>query len=516
MEATQGHDHGGCHRPVTSPTASTVSASQAPVGSSFGHELFSNSIDYYGPYAGASVFSPFSDLQTLEFGFSQLGLSDSYAQYHHPPPLWNGGRSNQGFVDIETIDLGGYLVSPISQPEAEREQINQLQRLRFQNDCVNGSLGFDDSSHRSSLIGHDQMLSHGFHSGNLGEVPFLTRNSVDGSMFRSHNLRRNKVDSLLENSSSMTVMMAMNRMSYHQLRNAVVEGSRQRFDRVFSNVIFRIGELMVDPFAHHVVQKLIERCNDEQITQILVVITSNPFQLVDICNESHGTRTVKVLLRCLRSAEQKSIFMSALSLVALPLIKNTNGGHVILYCLSHFSPLFNMSLLEVVAQHCYQIAIDQHGCCTLQHCITHSTGELKQRLISEIIVNAPRLANHCYGNYLVQYVLLQVNDQRATSDLLRQLEGNYADLSRDKYGSHVVQTFLRHLREEDSRRIVFELLRDLSMLLIDPYGNYVVQTALVISKEDLRELLTACIRRNDQLMRCNRYGRKVLEKLHCL
>ena len=76
---------------------------------------------------------------------------------------------------------------------------------------------------------------------------------------------------------------------------------------------------------------------------------------------------------------------------------------------------------------------------------------------------------------MVQYVV-ELNDPNVTILLVQQLFGNYALLSRNKYGSHVVQKFLK-IHYIDHSMIVYDLLKDIDTLLVDPFGNYVIQTA---------------------------------------
>lgn len=83
-------------------------------------------------------------------------------------------------------------------------------------------------------------------------------------------------------------------------------------------------------------------------------------------------------------------------------------------------------------------------------------------------------------NYVVQYVL-ELEDCEVADALSRYLDGNYVQLSCDKYGSHAVQKFLKN-RQFNSRRIVKELLCDIDSLLVNPYGNYVIQTAWSVSQ----------------------------------
>ena len=68
----------------------------------------------------------------------------------------------------------------------------------------------------------------------------------------------------------------------------------------------------------------------------------------------------------------------------------------------------------------------------------------------------------------------------AIVDVLDQLEGNYGDLSLQKYSSNVVEKCLQHAGDERRNCIVQELLNDsrIDQIMLDPYGNYVIQAAL--------------------------------------
>lgn len=72
----------------------------------------------------------------------------------------------------------------------------------------------------------------------------------------------------------------------------------------------------------------------------------------------------------------------------------------------------------------------------------------------------------------------------ATVDILEQLEGNYGDLSVQKYSSNVVEKSLKYAGEEHHTRIIQELIENmrLDQIMQDPYGNYVIQAALSQSK----------------------------------
>lgn len=70
-----------------------------------------------------------------------------------------------------------------------------------------------------------------------------------------------------------------------------------------------------------------------------------------------------------------------------------------------------------------------------------------------------------------------------TTHLVRELQGNFASLSRNKYASNVVEKCLKASGKDISSVIVMELITspNPSMLLVDPYANFVIQSALTVS-----------------------------------
>lgn len=84
---------------------------------------------------------------------------------------------------------------------------------------------------------------------------------------------------------------------------------------------------------------------------------------------------------------------------------------------------------------------------------------------------------------MVQH-LISLKMATVTETILRMLQGKFVSLSRNKYGSNVVEKFYQESGAEYCTRITLELLHDpnVAMLLVDPFGNFVIQSALVVSK----------------------------------
>ncbi|XP_044474663.1 putative pumilio homolog 8, chloroplastic [Mangifera indica] len=307
------------------------------------------------------------------------------------------------------------------------------------------------------------------------------------------------------------VTLAKDQYGCRLLQNNILHMTKEGTDMIFVEIIDHVCDLIIDPFGNYVVQKFVEICSDEQRTQIVQMLTNIDFQLVRICLSMHGTRAVQKLLEHLTTPQQISMVAAALVPGIVTLIKDTNGHHVIQYCLKCFPDQDKKYLLNKVVDNCFGIATDKSGCCVLQQCVEKSKGLQRERLIAEIIAYAHHLAEDRFGNYVVQHVLgLRV--PQITADLLRQFEGHYMHLSCNKYGSNVVERCLIESGEQQSMRIIMELLGspNVSMLLTDPFGNFVIQKALSVSKGLLHDALWNLVKSNIPMMRSNMYGKKVL------
>ncbi|KAL4561017.1 hypothetical protein LXL04_033177 [Taraxacum kok-saghyz] len=305
--------------------------------------------------------------------------------------------------------------------------------------------------------------------------------------------------------------MAKDQQGCRSLQKKFSEGTREDLEIIFREVIDHVVELMTDPFGNYLVQKLLEVCDNHQHMQILRVITRKPGDLVRISCDMHGTRAVQKVVETLKTREQCSMVVSALKPGIVGLMKNMNGNHVAQRFLQYLKPEFNEFLFEAASMKCIELATDRHGCCVLQKCLSHSDGEPRRRLIREITSNALILSQDPYGNYVVQYVF-EVQLPWATSAILDQLEGNYGDLSMQKYSSNVVEKCLKNAREERRICIINELMNNprLDQIMQDPYGNYVIQAALRSSKGALREALVDAIKPHVPALRTSPYGKKVL------
>ncbi|XP_061350381.1 putative pumilio homolog 7, chloroplastic [Gastrolobium bilobum] len=421
-------------------------------------------------------------------------------QYNHSlsnnaravPPL--NARIPQGNIDAITSE-GSFII----QGEGSNYVVGRgLDRSRCQSKAAERETGFAKHIQRSELGMRCQVLgTHEIH-----------KSYSTGCSFPLPS----KYNSLAE-ARGYVYLMAKDQHGCRFLQRMFDEGTPEDVQVIFEEIIDHVVELMVNPFGNYLMQKLLDVCNEEQRTQILLIITEEPGQLVRISLNTHGTRVVQKLIETLKTRQQISLAVSALEPGFLALIKDLNGNHVIQRCLLCLNSEDNKFIFVAAAKYCVDIATHQHGCCVLQRCIAHSSGEHREKLIAEISANALLLAQDHYGNYVVQFIM-DLRIPSATTNISSQFEGYYVHLSRHKFGSHVVEKCLSVFNDENRSRVIHELLSapHFEHLLQDPHANYVVQSALRHSEGRVHNLLVEAVESHKAISRNSPYSKKIFSQ----
>lgn len=174
---------------------------------------------------------------------------------------------------------------------------------------------------------------------------------------------------------------------------------------VFPELLDHVTELMMDPFGNYLVQKLFDRCSEEQRLDVLKRVAEKG-EVVTVALNTHGTRAVQKLIETLTSREQRKIVIEALSPGVVSLIKDLNGNHVVQRCLQRLGPDDSQFVYDAAKAHCVEIATHRHGCCVLQRCIDFATPVQKTELVNEIARNGLVLSQVRAGWWCTDLLLL--------------------------------------------------------------------------------------------------------------
>ncbi|KAK1380154.1 hypothetical protein POM88_026898 [Heracleum sosnowskyi] len=161
----------------------------------------------------------------------------------------------------------------------------------------------------------------------------------------------------------------------------------------------------------------------------------------------------KHLMDYVSSSLQVSLLVAAMPAISPStaiLARDTNGHHVILHFLNHFSNEYNLYILNNIASNCFEVATSKTGYKFWSHSYCSA------------------LAEHPSGNSVLQH-LLGLKEPDITGGIVRQLQGNFVSISCNRYGSNVVEKcLLIESSGEQCTRITTELVRSLnaSMMLL--------------------------------------------------
>lgn len=230
-----------------------------------------------------------SDLQTLESTFGRLGVSDSSSCQQ---PVLDNHPTNQFPMDSRSRGMN----DRVSCSDLERELISQSYQSLWSspNDrFAHKSLGYDFYGGSSNVAMGSSYTS--LNGNNLrDDVPFSPRNpfldqtglGYSNGYFSS--IRTNHDPYTMNNSKATILSRAKDRVESHRLQDVIAKGSRETINQIFDSLITHVCELMTDHLGYQVFQKLLKKCTDEQITQVLDIVIQQPLQFARVCVDPHG------------------------------------------------------------------------------------------------------------------------------------------------------------------------------------------------------------------------------------
>ena len=176
---------------------------------------------------------------------------------------------------------------------------------------------------------------------------------------------------------------------------------------------------------------------------------------------------------------------------------NIYGTHVLEKMLSYFEDEFIQEIIEFVYNNFINLAYHINGICIVKKLLlmTHKK-ELHQKLKKIVFENALNLIVHPYGNYVIQ-VIVENWDDNELVDILGKYKGKYVTLSLQKYSSNVLERIIEK-NEKNLDLYINEICTEKNMaeVIKNNYGNYVVQKAIKLSSGKNYEKLFKEINQN--------------------
>ena len=264
--------------------------------------------------------------------------------------------------------------------------------------------------------------------------------------------------------------------------------------QIFVEIKNKLPELLKDNYANYFCKKFFDCLNQKDRIEYLIIIQND---LKTLAIDITATYPIQGIIEQLGSKAEKKIIYLGIKDSINTFCYNVYGTHVIEKILSYFEDEFTNEIIDYIYNNFIGLAYNINGICVVKKLLlmTHKK-DLHQKLKQKIIENALNLIVHQYGNYVIQ-VIFENWDDNELEDILKQYKNNYIYLSKLKYSSNAIERII----EKNKNNLDFYIKEicienNISELILNNYGNYVIQKALKLSSGIYQNILIQEIYKN--------------------
>nr|CAD1822102.1 unnamed protein product [Ananas comosus var. bracteatus] len=311
------------------------------------------------------------------------------------------------------------------------------------------------------------------------------------------------------------VVFSVDQLGSRFIQQKLDTASAEERDCVFEEVLPHAFSLMNDAFGNYVVQKFFDYGNPAQIKELTSLIHGNVLRL---SFNTYGCRVVQTALDVV-DLEVKLKLALELDGHVMECVNDQNGSHVVQKCVECLPHHMIQFIISCFYDKVVPMCIDQYGCHVIKKILEYCDDlKTQQILMREILKSVCLLANHQYGNYVVQYVLENGN-RDVQSFIIRKLAGQIVEMSKEKFASNVIEKCLLCSGPEDRQILINVILgttdanEPLKEMMTDQFGNYVVQKVLETCNDQQRELILSRIKAHLNALKELTYGKHIVSRV---
>ena len=277
-------------------------------------------------------------------------------------------------------------------------------------------------------------------------------------------------------------------------------------EKLFPSIQNNLFELGCDAFGNYFLQALIDIFSVDKLSLFLDLI-KNFF--TKMCTNQHGTRVIQKIIeqvslnQTLATKIENILNCNDLGII----MKSPYGNHIIQkYLISIRFKECTKFIYDYILANFMEIAETKHGVCVIQKCVSEGDIIQKGKLYDLILQNFDELIKNEFGNYLIQYILININDQNKFNEanpIIKRIEDNLIDICKMKFSANVIEKCLENgsdFIKEYLLECILNKYRDhIIELLLDKYGIYIIQKALKINSHYRNKFYEIINEKKDQL-----------------
>ena len=280
------------------------------------------------------------------------------------------------------------------------------------------------------------------------------------------------------------------RIFQNYLKNTHIDILHQIFLEIKGN----LSALLRDNYANYFCKKFFDCLSQKDRIEFLKIIQND---LKKLAIDNTGTYPIQGIIEQVGSKVEKSIIYTGIKDSISKFCYNVYGTHVIEKILGYFEEEFTKEIIDYIYNNFIDLAYNINGICVVKKLLlmTHKK-DLHKKLKQKINDNALNLIVHRYGNYVIQ-VIFENWDDNDLQSILNNYKNNQVFLSKLKYSSNAIERIIEKNKNNlDNYINEICIENNLSELMLNNYGNYVIQKAIKLSNGKSRDTLIQNILKN--------------------
>lgn len=264
--------------------------------------------------------------------------------------------------------------------------------------------------------------------------------------------------------------------------------------QIFIEIQPELVNIISDSYANYFIKRFyFFLCQKDKIDFLLSI---QP-EIIHLSLDSIGTYPIQSIIEQISSINEQSIIISSIQSSLEEFCYDTYGTHVIEKIISHFEQNLISFIYDYVINNFLSLANNINGICIVKRLlIVCNNQDIHNKLKQFAYDNALTLIEHPFGNYVIQVIVENWNEEEV-EEILSRFKNKYAELSNKKYSSNVVERCL-----EKNDKILSQYIEEIcengkvADIMRNSYGNYVIQKALKISAGRNKEKLADNVNKN--------------------
>jgi len=369
-----------------------------------------------------------------------------------------------------------------------------------------------NNNNNSINLNKNQMLNNNLNNKNINNQNQGNNNIEQQKKKKIKRLESSSyVDKPLSYIAENFSMMGKDQGACRYIQKILNDNPVESINALYVPLCNNILQLINDPFGNYLIQKIITFLNDEQLYEILKIIS--PF-FFEICCNTHGTRVLQKLIEHSTAPKVKQYFFELLKPLITPLLKQLNGTFVVQKFAEVNNKEYSKEINEIIVENSPVLSTHRHGCCVIQKYLELKDPTMTPNLLDKLIDNCLLLIIDQFGNYVIQTILL-MGDKKYGNRLAEKIAENVVYYAKHKYSSNVVEKcfdycdgiYLENLMNNVQKK------DNLTELILDEHGNYVVQKVLSLSNPNMQKAMLRIIVPLFEKLKNFSYGERVINRL---